>query len=266
MTPIERSLGRFMRAPDGHEGGDGGDASGGDGDGGSDGASSNDGSADEGDGTSVLGGAEAAAEDGAGDGGKDGEAADGDEGAADGEDDEAAKAEDDTVPETYELKLTTKDEEGKDVEVEIDQALLTKATPILKELNITNAQANKLAPVVMDIQSQLLKGQAESFDAMKTQWAKDAQADEEIGGKNWTPSLNLAAKALDHLGYPKGSAFRGLLDETGLGNHPEMIRAFRKIGTMLAEDTKLEGGDRNPKGKKDKLETMYPDDVPQKQS
>jgi hypothetical protein len=56
------------------------------------------------------------------------------------------------VPEAYELKITTQDAEGKDVDVEIDTALLTEATPILKELNLTNEQANKLAPLAVKVQ------------------------------------------------------------------------------------------------------------------
>lgn len=256
-------MGRLMRAPDGHDGGEG---DGGNGDQGGDNASAGseaDGGSDD-DQSSVLGGA--GSEEGAGDDGAAGEK-DGEGGEADaGKDGEGAA--DDVVPEAYDLKLTvtTKDEEGKDVETEIemDKALLEKATPVLKELKLTNEQANKLAPVVLDVQERMLQQQADEHKAMVAQWARDAEADKEIGGKNWKETQALAAKALDHFGAPKGSDFRKLLDDTGLGNHPTMIAMFRKVGASVKEDDKLERDTTNPQGKKDRLETLYPDDVPKK--
>jgi hypothetical protein len=259
MTPIERSLGRFMRAPDGHEGGDG------DSDGGGDATPVDDASkpgegddgADEG-GKTALGdaGDEADADDGAGgvEEDADGKKKDGD--AGDGED---------GPPEAYELKLTVteKDAEGKDVEtqVDMDPVLVEKATPFLKELNLSNEQANKLVGLVPQIQARMLEQQNDQFAAMRADWLKEAKADPEVGGKNWTKSLNLAAKALDHLGFPKGSEFRALLDETGIGNRKELVQAFSKVGAMIKEDD-LVRGDKNPAGKKDRLEELYPDDVP----
>ena len=256
-----------MRAPDGHDDGDGGSDAGDKGsdagskdDGGSDAAKPGEGDdgADEG-GKTALGdaGDEGDADDGTGGVGKDGE--------GEGKDGEADDGED-GPPEAYELKLTVteKDEEGKDVEkqVEMDPVLVEKATPFLKELNLSNEQANKLVGLVPQIQARMLEQQNDQFAAMRADWAKDAKADPEIGGKNWTKSLNLAAKALDHLGFPKGSEFRQLLDETGLGNRKEMVKAFSKVGAMIKEDD-LVRGDTNPASKKDRLTELYPDDVPQ---
>ena len=269
MTPAERSLGRFMRAPDGHDGGgssgsdggagasDGGDSAAAAGGSSDAGASGQDDNAGDGDDATALGGAgdETDAGDGAGGDGSDDEAKEGD-----------GDTGDDQVPEAYELKLTqtTKDAEGKDVEteVEMDPVLVEKATPVLKELKLSNEQANALVKLVPDIQARLLEGQNDQFAAMRAEWVKTARADPDIGGKNWSGSLNLAAKALDTLGHPKGSEFRQLLDETGLGNHPAMVKVFRDIGKMIKEDDNLERGDPKAKGKGDRLAELYPDDVP----
>lgn len=267
-TPSERAMGRFMRAPD-HDGGDG-DGGAPAGEGGSD-ANSNDsggdgeadGGQDGGDDTSVLGGAksgEGAGGEG-GDGSADGEGGDADAG-KDGE------GEGDGPPEAYDLKLVTmtKDEDGKDVEtaVEMDKALVEKAAPVLKDLGLNNDQANKIVSLVPEVQARMAEQQANDHAAMKAQWARDAEADPEIGGKNWKETQTLAAKALDHFGAPQGSDFRKLLDDTGLGNHPVMISMFRKIGQAVREDDKIERDTTNPQGKKDRLETLYPEDVPTK--
>jgi len=168
------------------------------------------------------------------------------------------------VPEKYDLVVTIKDEAGADVPVEIDSVLLGKADPVLREVGLSNAQANKLAPLVFDIQQRALDLQTAEFDGVKADWAKAAQADPELGGRNWKETEALAARALDTFGAPKGSPVRQLLDDSGLGNHPEIIRLFREIGKRLTED----GNPPSAPGKpvvKSREEVLYPDDVPQKQ-
>ena len=284
-TVAERAAGRFMRAPDHDAGtgagdaGVGSDAGAGDGGGGGKAgadAGSGDGNAQgsdtgadagdagKGDDATVLG--SATAKDGAGDGKGDGEKAKADD---KGDDDGDAG-----VPEAYDLKVTTKDAEGKETEVEIDTDLLAEATPVLKELKLTNDQANKLAPFVTKAIEKAFTKQADDYATVKADWAKQAQADAEIGGKNWKTTQTNAARALDHFAGPvstKGedgkevpNAFRALLNESGLGNHPDMIRAFSKIGEALGEDGTFARSDIGTKQPKSREEALYPDDVPKK--
>lgn len=211
--------------------------------------------------TSLLGGASAEA--GAGDDGKDGEG-DGKSG-----DDGKGEADVEGPPETYELKVTVPGADGKDEEVPIDAELLTKATPILKELNLTNDQANKVAALVPEIQSRILQVQADEFTAMKADWAKEAQADKEIGGAKWRETEAFAAKALDTFGAPsvkdkdgnETNPFRKLLNDSGFGNHPDVIRMFRNIGEKLGEGEFVRG-DGAKAEKPDRVRTLYPNDLP----
>jgi hypothetical protein len=179
------------------------------------------------------------------------------------------------VPETYELKVTTKGEDGTDIEVEIDTALLEKATPLLKEAGLSNEAANKLAPLVLEVQERFVQQQIDAHAATTADWAKQAKEDPEIGGRAWSDTERSVARALDHFVGPKvtkddkgqeqPNAFRKLLDETGLGNHPEMIRAFAKIGSALGEDENFVRGDKGAQVKKSREEILYPDDVNKKQ-
>lgn len=155
-------------------------------------------------------------------------AGDDDKGGDDGADETAAAV----VPEKYELTMP----EG----FTLDAALLDEATPTLKELNLTNEQANKLVPLVAKI-AQSQQDAANSailaqVQADRKAWLDEAKADPEIGGANYDKTIVTAASALDKLGLVKGSPFRNLLDESGLGNHPEMIRAFKKVGEAIGED------------------------------
>jgi hypothetical protein len=54
---------------------------------------------------------------------------------------------------------------------------------------------------------------------------------------------------LTALAFRRGSTFRTLLNETGLGNHPEMIRAFARIGERVSEDGFALAGTASPSNK-----------------
>lgn len=163
------------------------------------------------------------------------------------------------VPEQYELKAP----EG----FEIDEASLEAATPVFKELGLSNEQADKLMPVAADFAKRLVEQRDQQFlgqilEQRKT-WLNDAKADKEIGGANWDATMQASARALDQLGFPKGSPLRAALDESGFGNHPEMIRLMAKVGKAIGEDSDFVRSDANTSVKKSPEEILYPNDIPQ---
>jgi hypothetical protein len=204
----------------------------------------------------------------------------GDDAGKAGEGDGDGKGEDDktpAVPETYELEPIKVGEGDDAVEVKIDEQLLTDVTPQLKEAGVTKEQAQKLAPLAMKIEERVRTHLNDEFRATTTQWAKDAQADPEIGGKNWDATKNDVAKALDYFGAPsemkevevdgkkvkqETNPFRVFLNQTGLGNHPELIRMFAKIGKGVAEDGSLPRGDKAAPPQVSRAERLYPNDKP----
>ena len=135
------------------------------------------------------------------------------------------------VPEKYELSL-----EG----MEIDGELLGAAEPILKEAGLTNEQANALLPIVKQAMDKAISAQTSQMTdlmaAQRKDWLDAFKADPDIGGGNLDQTVHLAGKGLDALGYTDGHPFRQLLTESGLGNHPDMIRAFRRLGEAVGED------------------------------
>lgn len=145
----------------------------------------------------------------------------------DGGEEEAATG----APEKYEFNL-----EG----VDLDQEALAEAEPILRELNLSNEDANKLLPAANALVEKTRDGMMQQLgDAVKQQksdWLEAAKADETIGGAKFDENLGLAAKALDALGFKEGHPFRQALDDTGFGNHRDMIFAFSEIGRMVGED------------------------------
>lgn len=223
-------------------------------------------SSDDADDVSIAGGAttEAGTGDEPGEGEKDGESEGGD-------DESGAEGADDGLPEKYELEMP----EG----VELDADLLDKATPVLKELGLGNEQAQKLVPIVTELQQRMAQRQADEFAGLRADWAKEAKADPEMGGANWKATEQHVARALDHFigpmhvvgedgkpvlgddGKPMKEPFRALLDETGLGNHPTMLRAFRKIGEAMGEDGTFVRNGIGPEAPKSREEARYPNQV-----
>lgn len=163
------------------------------------------------------------------------------------------------IPEAYDLKL-----EG----VELDPAMVETATPVFKELGLSNDQANKLMPVAQDFAKKIGDAHNQQILAAVTAerkaWLDTAKADPEIGGQNFDGNLVTAAKALDALGMGKGSSFRALLDDSGLGNHPEMIRAFVKVGKAIGEDSDFTRGGGQP-AQQNVARILYPNDPPKGQ-
>ena len=238
MTAAERAKGRFMRAPDGHGGGDPPPADPPADDPPADppadpAPSQDDPPAPPSDDSTILG----------------------DDPNPDGD----PPADDATAPETYELKPP----EGFE---KLDEESVALATPVFKELGLTNDQANKLMPVAGKFAERIIAQQNQAImDEVQTTrkaWAEEAQNDPEIGGAKFEETKALSAKALDALGYPKGSPFRSFLTDSGLGNHPEMIRAMRKVGELVSEDGDFVRSNAGAQSKPDRLATLYPDDVP----
>lgn len=156
-----------------------------------------------------------------------------------------------SVPEKYDLKLP----EGSI----FDPAALEGISAFARELNLSNEATQKL----VERDSQMLESFAEYYEKeVKTahqervaQWAKDVRSDKELGGEKFAETTFLADKALRMFATP---AFKQVLNETGFGNHPELVRIFVKIGKAISEDsfTTRGGGDNPVAG--DVAKTMFP--------
>ena len=81
--------------------------------------------------------------------------------------------------------------------------------------------------------------QQQTLKATSEQWAKDTQADKELGGENYKRNVELARRAVHKFGSEK---FRKDLNATGFGNHPELVRTFARIGKMMSDDSFVQDG------------------------
>jgi len=157
--------------------------------------------------------------------------------------DTEGEGEQEGAPESYEFKQ----QEG----VEIDDSVVSAYSEVAKELNLSQNNAQKMLDTMA---SSMAERQAEQIAAVHEAWASDTKADKELGGEKLNENLAVAKKAMDAFGTPELTT---LLNETGIGNHPEIIRAFYRAGMKISED-KFVNGDSNPQSDKPMAERMYP--------
>ncbi|MDC4196942.1 peptidase [Enterobacter cloacae complex sp. RIVM_C039474] len=160
----------------------------------------------------------------------------------------AEKAEKEQKPEGAPEKYEFKAGEG----VELDTAALEQFEPIARELNLTNEQAQKMVDLYgTKIMPMVQQQQAEAWQKTTEQWAADVKADKEIGGDKLTANLSAAQRALDLFGGP---VLKEYLNTTGLGNHPELVKTFVKIGKAMSEDGMVDGSNQ---GQRSAAEVLY---------
>lgn len=148
------------------------------------------------------------------------------------------------APDKYEFTLP----EG----VQLDANGTAVFSEVAKELNLTQDAAQK----VLDKMGPVIAGRhAEALTQAKAQWVEAATADKEYGGEKLAENLAVAKKALDTFGSPE---LRTLLNESGLGNHPELIRAFFRAGKAISEDKFVPATGGSPKGQRHAADALYP--------
>ncbi len=164
----------------------------------------------------------------------------GDEGKTD------AKGDEKVIPEQYEFKLA----EG----VEPDAELVEELSNVAKELKLGQDEAQKFADLGGKMAQKWAAKQAEAVEQAKAEWLAASRSDKEFGGDKLDANLAVANKTFGAFGTPE---LRELLDKTGLGEHPEVIRWAYRVGQAISED-KIIVGDTANKVEKDPATVMFP--------
>lgn len=115
--------------------------------------------------------------------------------------------------------------------IDFDSDVLKAYTEFANELKLPQEAAQKMLEKI----APRMKERAESqIKEVQNQWLEASKSDKEFGGDKLKENLSVAKKALDKFGTPE---LRALLDESGLGSHPEIVRAFYRAGKAISEDS-----------------------------
>ena len=156
------------------------------------------------------------------------------------------------VPEQYtDFKLP----EG----VTLDKELLEKATPVFKELGLSQDAAQKLVTLQAESSKAGMEAVVKAAEAQKTAFLEtEKQATLKALGPDHQKELAFAAKALDWA-EKVAPGFRALLDQTGFGMNLNMAKVFIALGKTFAEDEAPGPRGSEPQNSEEaQLRTMFP--------
>lgn len=137
----------------------------------------------------------------------------------------------------------------------LDASYLEQTKALAKELGLSQEAAQKLVERDSGLLSSVSERNAVQVREKTEQWAKDAQADKEIGGGNFQSSVTDARTALDRFGSPE---FKNMLNQSGVGNHPELIRILARVGKAMREDKMVTTSSQPARAQKSFAEAFYP--------
>ena len=127
--------------------------------------------------------------------------------------------------------------------VTLDDALGGEFNTLAKELNLSQADAQRVADIGGKIAHKLATAQQEAAANAVVEWRNQATVDKEFGGDKLAENLGVANKFIKEFASPE---LVTLLTESGLGNHPELIRLAWKAGKAMAEDKFITGSRTTP--------------------
>lgn len=79
------------------------------------------------------------------------------------------------------------------------------------------------------------------WQAQVSRWRQEVAQDPDLGGENLAASVARAQLALDR--FDQDKSIGRLLEETGYGNHPAVVRFFNRMADALMEDSPAPGQD-----------------------
>lgn len=140
------------------------------------------------------------------------------------------------VPEAYKFELP----EGRT----LDAKAAELAAPVFKELGLSQEAASK----VVAVHDSLVRASEEALQTaiaeQNAQWVKESKEAKDI-------NTEVAQKALGKFGSKELTQY---LKDSGLGNHPHLLRMMTKIGLTIKEDTVIPG---QTEQKPDPLSRIY---------
>lgn len=151
---------------------------------------------------------------------------------------EDSKKPESVVPDKYDFKAP----EG----FELDPKAVEAATPVFKELGLTNEQGQKLFDVYQKLTAEASEAPYKAYESLRSGWRDEIAKNSALGngsdGLSDSAKANIA-RAIDSVGDAKAqTALKEALDITGAGDNPAIVAAFNALGKLLSEGTAVRAG------------------------
>jgi hypothetical protein len=136
----------------------------------------------------------------------------------------------------------------------LDTEVTDELKALAKEKNLGQEDTQKFVDLGTKIVQKVETQYREQIATVQAGWLEATKTDKEFGGDKLQENVAVAKQALDTFGTPELSK---LLNESGLGNNPEIIRAFYRVGLKMAPD-RLVPGTTKPAGGATAEKAFYP--------
>lgn len=140
--------------------------------------------------------------------------------------------------------------------IEVNAGLLEQAKPIFKELGLSQIQSQRLVDMYAAQMQADSQASSDSYNQVVKDWVDEAKNDTEIGGDKFEENVGIAKRGIDKFGTPK---LVEVLNQTGLGSHPELIPLFTRVGKLISEDSP--GSGEPPLDATDRASVLYPNEA-----
>ena len=133
---------------------------------------------------------------------------------------------------------------------------------LAKGLNLPQDKAQTVvdaaAKLVAQAQQKQADAQVETVNTLHADWRDQCKTDKEFGGEKLGENLARAKAAMEATATPQLAL---LLDKSGLGNHPEVIRHFLKVAPAFLADGFVPGGKAPETAGKSAEKVLYPNNA-----
>ncbi len=152
------------------------------------------------------------------------------------------------APTSYEAFTPPKD-------AEVKPFVAGAVVELAKSLDLPQAEAQKLFDASVGITQKFAEAQAAEVASIHAGWAEQMKTDPDLAaGGNLDANLAKAKAAMEKTCTPQ---MRTLLERSGLGNHPDVVKHFLTIAPSVLPDTFAPGGAPPSGGQQTLAQRLY---------
>ena len=133
--------------------------------------------------------------------------------------------------------------------------MVVESLTLAKELGLDGDAAQKLFDARHGASSKETKRIVDASNQVAQKWIENIVSDKEFGGEKVQENIKIAQRVIEKFGTPQ---LRELFNQTHLGNHPELMRVFYRIGLGMKDDRVITGDGTAPAGQTTIAKTLYP--------
>ena len=147
--------------------------------------------------------------------------------------------------------------EGYEFGTEPDDERLNFYRDAVHKFGLTQDQAANMLQLYAAVENE----QTKANDKANADFAVEGQIElKREWGTHYDSKIDMAQRAFAQFATPE---FSKIMDETGIGNHPELLKAFSKVGEAMGDDKLVVGTGRavgmSPQQAKEEIESLYRD-------